>query len=88
MRIFATLAGAMLAGIMALPASAGPARIFPYDSAVNYCPSGLRPVVFNGVISCGQPNTKISYQQVKRHPSQRARNWRGLSCPEGEKGCY
>ncbi len=27
-----------------------------YPTEVNYCPTGLQPVVFNGIICCGVPN--------------------------------
>lgn len=85
MRIFPVLAGAALAALVAFPASADSVKLYPYATAEHYCPSGLQPVVLNGVISCGRPNTAMSYQQVKRHPVQRAR--RAAYCPEGRKGC-
>jgi len=87
MRILPFLAAAVLAALVALPAGAEGVKLYPYATSVNYCPSGLQPIVLNGVICCGQPNTSMSYQQVKRHPVQRASFARRSNCPEGEKGC-
>jgi len=77
-----------LAALAAAPASAQEAKIYPYATSVNYCPSGLQPITLNGVICCGQPNQSMSYQQVMRHHT-RARKYtaRTSSCPEGTKGC-
>ncbi|MEM9580107.1 MAG: hypothetical protein AAF891_05420 [Pseudomonadota bacterium] len=44
--------------------------IHPYHGP-NYCPIGLQPVVVNGVICCGQPNSNMSYQQMMAHPMPR-----------------
>jgi len=77
----------LLVAAMALPASAEGVKLYPYATTVNYCPAGLQPIVLNGVICCGQPNTGMTWQQVKRHPVQRVRHTRSYSCPEGEKGC-
>lgn len=88
MRILPCLSAAALAALMALPANAGGVKLYPYATATNYCPSGLRPIVLNGVICCGKPNTGMSYQQVKRHPVQSAAYGGTASCPEGRKGCY
>lgn len=41
--------------------------IHPYHGP-NYCPIGLQPVVVNGVICCGTPNSNVSYQQMMAHP--------------------
>jgi len=41
--------------------------IHPYHGP-NYCPVGLQPVVVNGVICCGTPNSNMSYQQMMAHP--------------------
>lgn len=78
----------------AMPASASDAKLFPYHSKENYCPSGLQPVVYGGEISCGQPNQKMTYFQAKQHPVttrhrtvKRASHGR-LICPIGEKNCY
>ena len=43
-------------------------KIRPYTSSENYCPTGLQPVSINGVICCGQPNTRTSYQSAMAHP--------------------
>ena len=47
--------------------SAGQVSIHPYHGP-NYCPMGLQPVVVNGVICCGTPNSNMSYQQMMAHP--------------------
>lgn len=41
--------------------------IHPYNGP-NYCPVGLQPVVINGVICCGTPNSNMSYQAMMAHP--------------------
>ncbi|WP_101067324.1 hypothetical protein [Roseovarius salinarum] len=78
---------AVAAAAFAAPAGAGDVTLYPWAThQPNHCPQGLQPVVLNGVICCGQPDTHVSYQQVMKHPVQRARrDWR--YCPEGEKGC-
>lgn len=35
--------------------------IWAYPAKVNYCPSGLQPVVIGGVVCCGTPN-QAGYQ--------------------------
>lgn len=87
MRILPCLAAAALAAAAALPAGAEGVKLYPYATSVNYCPSGLQPVVLNGLISCGQPNASMSYQQVKGHAAPRASYVRRGSCREGRKGC-
>ncbi|MEM7520509.1 MAG: hypothetical protein AAF307_05675 [Pseudomonadota bacterium] len=42
--------------------------IYPHHSKQNFCPAGLQPVTISGVISCGNPNKAVSYQQMLRHP--------------------
>ncbi|WP_239520570.1 hypothetical protein [Pseudooceanicola aestuarii] len=54
--------------VLAAPAAAMDAKIFPYPAAANYCPYGLQPVQINGVICCGSPNQGATYQQWNRHP--------------------
>jgi len=68
-----TLLAAGLACLaFAAPASAVEVNIYPYaESSANYCPAGLQPVVLGGDISCGRPNTNVSYFTVKQHPVQR-----------------
>lgn len=69
--------------------SAGP-KIFPYKTSENYCPAGLQPVTISGVICCGVPNTKMSYQHALAHGTKKKRVHRASSradCPVGEKGC-
>ncbi|MCM2560553.1 hypothetical protein M8756_04220 [Lutimaribacter sp. EGI FJ00015] len=81
------LAASALAMAAGMPASAMDAKIYPYHSKENYCPSGLQPVVLGGVVSCGQPNQSISYAEMKQHTVSRRGHGR-LVCPDGEKGCY
>lgn len=87
--------GAFLLG--AAPALAGEARIYPYASSANYCPTGFQPISINGVICCGVPNQSVSYQSMKAHAvARKARVRRRVAaaptsrivCPVGEKGCY
>lgn len=92
MRIITTLAAGLGLGLMAAPALAGDMpHIYPYPVAENYCPSGLQPIVLNGVICCGTPNTHATYRQMMRHPVQthRVRSYsaRPDDCPVGAKGC-
>ena len=47
----------------------GQASIYAYQASANYCPSGLQPIVLNGVICCGTPNTHVSYSSMMRHPA-------------------
>ena len=93
MRFIPSLAAAAIATVVAMPATADGMKVYPYPSKENYCPTGLQPVTISGVISCGQPNQTISYQQVKIHVGQYgARKIRHAqaagTCPEGVKGCY
>jgi len=89
MRISALFAAALAipAALAALPAAAQAPTLYAYETAVNYCPAGLRPVVLGGVVCCGQPTSHLTWQQVMRHPVQRARYRPGDACPEGQKGC-
>lgn len=50
--------------------SSGKPQILAYGGP-NYCPTGLQPVVLNGVICCGTPNGSMSYQQMMAHPMPR-----------------
>ena len=86
MRISATLAAAALATLTALPALADGMRVYPVPTSVNYCPPGLQPITLNGVICCGQPNTNVTWYDMKRHPVRKTYT-RSYNCPEGEKGC-
>lgn len=88
---FKVLIGAAVAAMWAIPAMAE-MPIYAYGGAPNHCPSGLRPVVVGGVISCGTPNRSITYQQANAHPvtKVRTRHTRRVVssyCPEGNKGC-
>lgn len=98
MRIFTALTTATVLGsatMFAAPASAGELRLYPYESRENHCAAGLRPISFNGVISCGAPSVSISYQQAKTHAvakrhirHTRTRNVsRSSNCAIGTKGC-
>ena len=90
------LSATLLAAVIAAPAAAQGPKIYAYDGAANYCPSGLQPITMNGVICCGQPNQSQSYQQVMQHPApkprhhvKRVRHDRSVgTCAEGVKGCY
>lgn len=70
--------------------NAGP-RVYAYDGGANYCPEGLQPVTISGVICCGTPNQKVSYQQMLAHPRAKKRHVRVKAhrsdCPVGTKGC-
>lgn len=92
MKFTSVLAATVVTMAIAAPASAMDARLFPYDSRENHCPSGLQPVVWEGVISCGVPNQTISHAQMQAHPAgyRKAvrRSDRRLVCPAGEKGCF
>jgi hypothetical protein len=92
---FKTLfAAAALTLATAVPGAAMDAKLYPYHSKENYCPSGLQPVVMGGVVCCGQPNQSMTYAQVKQHPVAKRKVHRAatrsgrLVCPIGEKGCY
>lgn len=93
MRIITTLATGLGLALLAAPALAGNdmPRLYPYPTTENYCPAGLQPIVYNGEISCGAPNTTMTYRQMAQHPAQ-TRRARGYSarpsyCPVGSKGC-
>jgi len=86
MRIQTLLAAAVVA-TTALPALADGPRVYPVPTTENYCPAGLQPVSINGAICCGQPNTSVTWYDMKRHPVQRARYTPAATCAEGQKGC-
>jgi len=87
MRFTSSAIAALATAFMsAAPATASEVKIYPYATAVNYCPAGLQPVVLNGVICCGTPNVHQSYQQVMRHPVKRSVGYSPF-CKPGEKGC-
>lgn len=70
-------------------------KIYPYQASENYCPTGLQPVSINGIICCGQPNQRISYQSAMGHPKAKKANHRVMrtthparsQCQVGTKGC-
>ena len=84
------LIGAAVAAMWAMPAAAE-MPIYAYGTSENNCPSGLRPVVVGGVICCGAPNQKMSYQAANAHPRKAKKRYvRRVAetyCPEGMKGC-
>ncbi|MFK7941013.1 MAG: hypothetical protein AB8B82_16655 [Roseovarius sp.] len=90
----AAAALAMIAG-----SASAEMKVYPYHSKENYCPAGLQPVTMSGVICCGTPNTKQSYQSVMAHPTPKKKHHKKThshvhkthgsnTCPEGTKGCY
>ncbi len=87
------------AAAFAMIASAAVAemKVYPYHSSGNYCPDGLQPITISGVICCGTPNTKQSYQSAMAHPTPKKKHYKKKhkhmsraadTCPEGTKGCY
>lgn len=46
-------------------------RLYPYAASANYCPSGLQPIVVNGVVCCGIPNQHTSYPAMMEHSTTR-----------------
>lgn len=83
------MAGLGLLLLSAVPAAAD-AKMFPYPAKANYCPSGLQPIVLNGVICCGVPNQETTYSSYMAHPTrQRAYTPRvnyGSKSPSGWDG--
>ena len=55
------LAAAMTVGVFGAGAAQAQVTLYPYATNENYCPTGLQPVVLNGVICCGQPTTSIGH---------------------------
>lgn len=43
-------------------------NIYPVHTKSNYCPAGLQPVTISGSISCGIPNTSVTYRHMMTHP--------------------
>lgn len=92
---------AVAAGLCALGATASVAdghaahgpKIYPYHTSANYCPEGLQPVTISGVICCGTPNQKHSYQAMMSHPVKKVAKKKKVhrtaskDCPVGTKGC-
>lgn len=72
MSIRLTLAATALT-MLAAPAFANgqQASLYAYPASANYCPAGLQPIVLNGVICCGTPNTGVSYSSMMQHPAPR-----------------
>ena len=92
MRHFQTVTAGLCVAVMStVPALASDVMIYPYATSENYCPDNLQPVVVLGEISCGQPNTHVTWQQVmgqkQRGKAKRHAPARIQSCPIGVKGC-
>lgn len=87
------LAAAMTVGVFGAGAAQAQVTLYPYATNENYCPTGLQPVVLNGVICCGQPTTSMTYQQVMAQPKRakvkvKKRQYSARAyCQEGTKGC-
>ena len=88
------LAAAGLLLLTAAPLAASEVKVHPFASAENYCPDGLSPVYFDGVVSCGRANTAVGYHAMMRHPAPRPRAQRvvparpaRVACPVGDKSC-
>ncbi|WP_417523086.1 hypothetical protein [Marinovum sp.] len=72
---------------------AGQNLVFPYPGVANTCPAGLQPVLANGEICCGKPNTTASFYNapgkprhvVKRRHLAKSHAPR-VYAPEGYKG--
>jgi hypothetical protein len=70
-------------------------NVYPVHTKSNYCPAGLQPVTISGSISCGAPNTAVTYRQMMTHPQtvrvqkKRSAYHRSAvpSCAVGTKGC-
>ncbi len=91
MRYFQIVTMGLCVAVMSTSTTqAGEVMIYPYVTSENYCPANLQPVAVMGEISCGQPNTHVTYQQMMRH-QQRGKTKRRSNaqtyCPVGTKGC-
>lgn len=70
---------------------AGQNLVYPYPGVANYCPAGLQPVLANGEICCGKPNTNASYYNAPSHKKKRhiKKTYTPRAyAPVGEKGVY
>lgn len=47
--------------------------LYAYPASANYCPAGFQPIILNGVICCGQPNSSVSYSSMMQHPQSQRR---------------
>lgn len=61
------------AALVVVAGGAGAQEFFTYPTSKNFCPRGLWPVSFGGVISCGVPTTSTTYDQAMAHPASRKR---------------
>lgn len=64
-------------------------KIFPYAAKANYCPSGLQPVMVNGVICCGSPNTAHHFYNAPGKRKKKVHHRKRVShgyAPAGVKG--
>ncbi|MEQ6202574.1 hypothetical protein ABMC88_05920 [Sulfitobacter sp. HNIBRBA2951] len=90
---------AALGMVSAIPNTAtAEVKIYPYAASHNYCPAGLQPVSIDGVICCGKPNTRTSYQSTMSHPVAKKKHHKVVQkkrhvrrakaqCQLGTKGC-
>lgn len=94
--ILATAAAlALMTALPQVASAGGELTIYPYASKHNYCPAGLQPVSVGGNISCGKPNTHVSYQSAKAHHVARRshhatyhhKHHARHNCAVGTKGC-
>lgn len=60
-------------------------QIFPYHASANHCPSGLQPVMMNGVICCGTPTASAPFYNAPSHKKRSTHRARAYT-PEGVKG--
>ncbi|MDA7428216.1 hypothetical protein PGB28_07080 [Primorskyibacter aestuariivivens] len=61
-------------------------QMFPYQASANYCPSGLQPIVMNGVICCGTPTTTEHYYNAPVRTKKRSHHRTRAYAPAGVKG--
>ena len=75
MSIRLTLAATALSvlGAPAFAAGHSTATTYAYPAGANYCPAGLQPIILNGVICCGTPNSSVSYSSMMQHPTPQRR---------------
>ncbi|MDD9741176.1 MULTISPECIES: hypothetical protein [Marinovum] len=68
---------------------AGKTLVYPYPGVANFCPAGLQPVLANGEICCGTPNTTARFHNApggRKHLAKRRAHAPKAYAPEGYKG--
>lgn len=65
---------------------AGQTLVYPYPAKHNYCPAGLQPVLANGEICCGVPNTHATYYNAPGGKKRRHKVYHRDYATEGMKG--